>query len=105
MRIGNLRNYVTIQKPTETFDSNLELITTWSTFATVWASIEPLIGREFWASRQVSAETTGKIRIRYLSGLTPKMRILDGSTIYEIEAVINVNNKNEEIVLLVKEKL
>lgn len=103
MRAGNLRNYVVIQRSTETHDSNQELILTWSTFASVWAEILPLIGREYWASRQVVSEVTGKIRIRYLAGVTAKMRVIDGSKTYDIEAVIDVENKHEELVLLVKE--
>ena len=103
MRAGNLRNYVTIQKPAESQDANLELITTWSTFATVWAEILPLVGREYWASRQTVSEVTGKIRMRYISGVTTKMRIIDGIKTYNIEAVIDIENRHAEIVLLVKE--
>lgn len=103
MQAGKLRNYITIQQPAESQDSNLELITTWTTFATVWAEILPLIGREYWSSRQTVSEVTGKIRMRYISGLTTKMRITDGSKTYDTEAVIDIENRHAEIVLLVKE--
>ena len=103
MRAGNLRNYVTIQKPAESQDSNLELITIWTTFATIWAEILPLAGREYWASRQTVSEATGKIRMRYIYGVTTKMRIIDGTKTYDIEAVIDIENRHKEIVLLVKE--
>jgi len=103
MRIGNLRNYITIQTPTETTDANLEIILTWATFANVWAEITPLVGREYYASKTVNAEISGKVRIRYLAGVTSEMRIIDGTKTYQIEAVINIDNRNEELVLLVKE--
>lgn|SRR4030065_1640189 len=103
MRAGELRNYITIQQPTESQDANLELILTWSTFATVWASIEPLIGREFYAARQVNAELTGKISLRFINGITAKMRVLYDSKTYNIEAVIDVENRHKELILLVKE--
>jgi SPP1 family predicted phage head-tail adaptor len=103
MRAGNLRNYVTIQSATESFDGNGELILTWATFASVWAEVTPLVGREYFASKQVNAEVTGKVRIRYLAGVTSEMRIIDGTKTYQIEAVMNIENRNEELVLLVKE--
>lgn len=103
MRIGNLRNYITIQNATETTDVNLEVILTWGVFASVWAEITPLVGREYYASKVVNAEVSASIKIRYLSGITPEMRIIDGTHTYGIEAVINIDNKNEELVLLVKE--
>lgn len=105
MRIGNLRSYLTIQNVTESFDENLELILSWGTFANVWGEYTPLVGREYYASKVVNAEVTGTVRIRYLAGVTPEMRIIDGTKTYGIEAVINIDNKNEELVLLVKEVL
>jgi SPP1 family predicted phage head-tail adaptor len=103
MQAGKLRNYVTIQKSTETQDANLELVLAWATFANVWASIEPLIGREFWSARQTVSEVTGKIRTRYIDGIIPKMQVIDGIKTYEIEAVIDFENRHEELILLVKE--
>ena len=103
MRIGNLRNYIIIQNATESLDENLEIINSWGTFASVWAEVTPLVGREYFASKVVNAEVTGKVRIRYLAGLTPEMRIVDGAKTYNIEAVINIDNKNEEMVLYFSE--
>jgi SPP1 family predicted phage head-tail adaptor len=103
MQAGKLRNYITIQQNIPIQNENLEWIDDWSTFTQCWVSIEPLIGREYWASRQVNAETTGKIRMRYISGITTKMKVIDGPRSYNIEAVIDVENRHKELVLLVKE--
>jgi SPP1 family predicted phage head-tail adaptor len=105
MRAGNLRNYVEIKQPplTETFDANGELITTPIHFAYAWASIEPLVGREYWASRQVVSEVTGTIKLRYIAGVKTTMKVIDGLKTYDIEAVIDVENRHEELTLLVKE--
>jgi SPP1 family predicted phage head-tail adaptor len=104
MQAGKLRNYITIEQPTEAFDSNGELILTWSTFAEVWAEILPLIGREFYSARQVNAELTGKIRLRFIKGITAKMRVLYENKTYEIDAPpIDPENRHKELVLLVKE--
>jgi len=103
MQAGKLRNYITIQQPAETHNTNIELIETWPTFTSCWAEILPLTGREYWASKQVVSEVTGKIRIRYIAGVTTKMRVIDGSKTYDIEAVIDVENRHEKLELLVKE--
>ena len=103
MRIGNLRHQISIEQATESFDGNGELISTWTTFATVWAEITPLTGREYWSARQINAETTGKIRTRYISGLTPKMRVKFGTRIFNITGLSNIEERNEEIVIYYSE--
>ncbi len=70
----------------------------------IWAEIMPLRGREYWASKQTTSKITGKIRIRYLDGITPKMRVKFGERIFNIEAVLNPNEKNIETILLVSEQ-
>ena len=105
MKAGNLRHYITIEQQTETFNSEGELIITWTTFKSVWAEILPLVGREYWSSKQVNAETTGKLRTRYYPGITPKMRIKFGNRYFEILGVINIEEKGEEMVIYYKEAL
>jgi len=103
MDIATLRHRITIEQVTETVNSVGEPIITWTTFAIVWASVAPLDGREFWASKQINSEVTGKIKIRYLSGINTKMRVLFGSRVFDIEAILNVEERNKEMTLLVKE--
>ena len=105
MRAGKLRHKVTIQDYTESQDSYGAVTKTWSDYATIWASIEPVRGREFWDSKQINAEITAKITIRYLSGITPKMRIKYGARIFEIISVINPEERNKELQLMVKESV
>jgi len=105
MRAGRLRNYIEIQQKIMVEDINLELIESWPSFTHCWAEILPLVGREYYASRQTLSEVSAKIRMRYISGITTKMRVIDGLKVYDIEAVIDVENKHKELVLLVKENL
>jgi SPP1 family predicted phage head-tail adaptor len=100
---GDLRHRITIQTFTESSNDYNEPVKTWATFATVWASVSPLIGREYFASQQITAEVTGKIRMRYLEGVTPKMRVLFSGKIYDIAAVIDIEERHIEHVLMVKE--
>lgn len=105
MQSGRLRHKISIEKVTETINDAGEVTESWGEFANIWAQIMPLVGKEYWSSRQVESEVTGKIRIRYLPGVTPKMRINSNNRIYNIEAVINIEERNMETVLLVSEVL
>lgn len=105
MQAGRLRHYITIQQPTEAEDANGEIIQTWSTFANVWAEILPLAGKEYWASKQVTAEATGKIRLRYIANITAKMRALFGNRILDfVGPPINIEKRNIEIVIYFSER-
>ena len=104
MRAGNLRHLITIEEPIEALSDIGEVETTWQESITTYALINPLVGREYWSARQVTSEVTGKVNIRYVNGITPKMRIKFGNRILSIEAIINVEERNRELVLLVSEK-
>ena len=103
MRAGRLRHRVTIQDYTESQNTFGEVTKNWTDYATVWAAVEPVKGREFWESQQINAEITTKVTLRYLAGVKPKMRILHDTRIFEIDSVINVDERNRELQLLVKE--
>ena len=103
MRIGKLRRRITIERVTETQDTDGAVLETWSTYATVQASIEPISGREYFAAQSTQADVTHRIRIRYLSGIVPKMRVSYNSRIFDILSVINVGERNRELQLMCRE--
>ena len=76
---------------------------TWTTFATVPASIEPLRGRELIAAQATQSEVTGTIRIRYNASVTAKTRVLFGARAFDVLGVINPDEANWQLALLVKE--
>ena len=103
MRIGPLRHRVTIRTYTKTRDGYGAEIETWADFADVWASVEPLIGREYMAAKQITAEVSHKIRMRYIEGLLPTMTIAWGDREFEIVSIINVSERNKEILIMATE--
>ena len=105
MRAGRLRYKVTIQEVAETTDSYGSFTESWTTYGTVWAEIDPPKGREYFAAGQKQAEVTTRIRIRYLSGVTPKMRVLFGSRILKINSVIDTDERNIEQILMCVEDI
>lgn len=105
IRAGQLRHRLVIEEATEARDAHGQAVATWSTFATVDGSLEPLTGREIFAAAQPVGEITARARIRYLAGVTEKMRISFESRIYAITAVIDRDMKHSELELLLSEGL
>jgi len=103
VNIGKLRHRVTIQNKVTLLDGYGGVTSTWQDVATVWASVEPLNGRELYAAQQVKAELTHRIRIRYMSGIKPEMRIAFDNRTFEIEAIIDPEERHESLELLCSE--
>lgn len=63
----------------------------WEDVMTVYASREPLRGREFFAAAAANAELTLRYKIRYREGITPDMRFkdLNNERICNITAVLD----------------
>ena len=88
MNLGKMRYRITLQEPGINQDDYGNIIDDWRDVATVWADIVPVSGREYFGANQQNSETQYKIYIRYLAGITPKMRILHNDVEYQILAVL-----------------
>lgn len=85
---GRLRDRVAVQSRTVPRDSFGGLGTpVWATSSTLYAEILPLAGSELWSAQQVIPQATHRVTMRYLSTVTPKMRLLFGSRELNIESV------------------
>lgn len=104
MRSGKLRHVVTIQQRTSGSPQRTatgQPDTAWATFqAGVPCSIEPISGREYFTQAQVQGEVTHRLRMRYLAGVLPSMRVLYGSRVFDIVAVMNLEERNVEMHLM-----
>lgn len=61
------------------------------------AMVKPMSARERWASGQTSSLERVLIVIRYLAGLNQSMRVAYGSRVFEITALIDVEERHEWI--------
>lgn len=102
---GKLRHSIVIQALIEDQDEYGEATQAWETFASVRASVEPLQGREYFASQQVQAEVTTRFRIRYLAGLKPTMRVVFEGRNYDIQAILDPNELHRELHLMCVERV
>lgn len=104
MRAGELRHKVVIQQESGIRDPDSgEIIPGWSTFAEVWAEVVDLSGREYWSAQQVQSQVSTRVRIRYLDGVKPTMRVAHGSRTLQIEAVIDPDGRRRELQLMCSE--
>ena len=92
--IGRLNKRITFLKPGTTTDS-MGAETPDSTFVeykTVWATVNPLRGGEYWQAQRIRAESQYKITIRYKDWVVPTMRISFKDKIFRITSVIDVES-------------
>jgi len=79
---GDLWARITIEQPTSAQNDVGEATLTWSTFAEAWADIQPLSGREAERYGEIVGLSAHKITMRYVPGLSSKMRVIyDGRTL------------------------
>lgn len=105
LKIGDLRHRITFQVPSTTENEIGEEIPVYNDFKTVWASIEPLSGKEYLEANKESNEITHRIRIRYTQGITNDMRIVYKNRVFDIQSIINVNERNKELQIMCIERL
>ena len=89
MRAGRLRSRVMIQQRTDTQNEIGELVPTWSTLAAVWADVIHNSGLETIKAGASASVVKASIRIRYRADVKPEMRVVKGSDVYGIEAVLH----------------
>ena len=102
--IGDLRHRITFQKPVKVPDGYKGHAVTWQDVITVWASMDPLSGREYFYAHQIKAEVTHRIRIRYNEKVTTEMRIKHKDRYLMIEAIVDLKERREIQEILAKEE-
>ena len=109
MKAGKLRYLVTVQRQTGTRDTTGNETDTWTTFAKVYAGVEPYVGsaragREEFTGNQMVALDYTRFHMRYLAGIAPKDRIVYNGRLFDIQAVNNRDERNYELELIAKER-
>lgn len=103
MRAGRLNHRVTIQALSGDRNAMGEVERTYTPAATVWAAVEPLRGEELTSAQKISASITTRIVMRYRTDVTAQCRLVNKTTTYGIEAVINPQDGRRELQCLCRE--
>lgn len=101
MQPGQLDRQIEIHAPTTSVDAIGQETVSWSLWAKPWAQYETSTGDETFDAAQRTAEQKGTFRIRYRPGVTPKMRVVYDTQIYDILDVAEPNRR-EWLVLTVR---
>lgn len=104
-RAGALRHRVVVLRPTTTKDARGGEVVTWSDETERWANVEPLAGREYFASQQMQGELTHRVTMRYDPDLPlrPKWRLQFKGRILDIETILPIEERNHEWQLMCRE--
>lgn len=103
IRAGQMRTRVTLQRPVESNERG-ETVTTWQTYATVWAHVRPLSAREYLMAQQVQAAITHQVMIRYRPDVSAKHRIIAGDRTLHLAAPPQVpDDYRDQLILLCEE--
>lgn len=102
VRAGALRHRVVIQRkvsgsPTRTAMGAPD--DTWTDYLTVWAAVRPLRSRERFLAQAAESQVDTEIEIRYRDGITAAMRVVHGSTVYNIEGIRDPDKRNDKLLL------
>lgn len=97
--VNGMDKRVSIQAVTQTSDGQGGFTESWTTSATVWASIEPLKGWERMQAMQVQTPVTHKLVMRYRSGVSTGMRILYKARVFAIKEVINEMEQDRFLII------
>lgn len=99
-----LRHRITIEQLTLAANDSGGQTESWSTFATVWASITPKIVKEVNQGQRLEPRIDHDIIIRYLAGVTTTMRIKFGTRYFEIKAAVIKDEVKEWMNILAAER-
>ena len=103
-RAGTLRHLLTVEvlaSPAVRNSDTGAITDGWSTFTTLWADIDPASGTEQTSAQKV----THQIKTRYVSGVLPGMRITKGTRIWRIVSVLNVGERDRDLLITAEETL
>lgn len=95
MNIGKLDCRVTIQQKSSSLNALGEEVAVWTDLATVWAQVNPLRGKEFFAARETQSSAEVRFYMRFRSDITELMRLVWGGVNHDIVAKpMNVNGQS-----------
>ena len=92
---GKLRERVTVQVASGTTNALGETVLAWSDSSAVWASVEGVSARESLTAGQQETTISHRVRLRFLPGLTGKMRFAWRGRTLDIVSLLEHGNRSE----------
>lgn len=95
INIGKLNKRITFLRTEWVADEMGQEVPEWMPYKTVWATVNPVSGREYYEAQKVRPELTYKIYTRYQQEIAPDMQIKYKEKMFEIKSIINVEESNK----------
>lgn len=99
-RAGSRNTRLVIQTPSVATDELGQPIEVWTDFADAWANVKHLNGTETIKAGAVTSILNASIRIDYRTDLNAGMRVLVGTTVYQIKVVVPDMQRREYVDLV-----
>ena len=104
MRLGKLRQRVTLQKPVVAIGDYGADDITWTDVATIWANVMPLRGSEYYASMREESGVDVRINMHYRTDVSHGWRLTYEGTEFDILTVIDPDERHKYLELMCKER-
>lgn len=104
MKIGELRHRMRLEVVSRTSDGAGGADETWSLVAELWASLKPLSGQEGLEADRVAGHVTHEVVVRYRPGVVPAMRLVLGARVFDVRAVLDIDERRRFLRCLVEER-
>jgi len=95
---GNLDRRITVRGPVPTQNTFGEVVYEFGDLFKAWARLLPQGGGESFTADQRSSRSTVRFEVRKRAGYEPRLRVLLGTQVYEIDSV-SEPDRNDRVVL------
>lgn len=103
-RIGDLRHRVRLEQIVRTPDDAGGASTSWSLVAEMWAVLRPITGDEALNAERLSGHISHEVVVRHRDEIRPEMRFVLGTRLFDIRAVIDIEERRRFTRCLVEER-
>lgn len=103
MRAGSLRQTIGIKSPVKAKNNLGEALNAWTPFATAWSEAKPISSSKRFISNHLKTEVNFQFRMRYMDGINHQMKVFYNGREFDIDSVLNVGERNEELIVLASE--
>lgn len=91
--IGKLRHRITFETLAQVSDGQGGSTETWSTLATVWASVTPVSSKERLYGQKIDYQRSHKVIIRHRTDITQEMRFTYDSRTFQIKGALRPDER------------
>ena len=100
MKIGKMRNRITIKSVENVIDDAGFTTKNESIFSTVWTEMIQISSKEIYTNSADNLQNVFKFRIRYLKGITTDMEVEFEGKNYNIKGILDINMRFRELILI-----